>query len=139
MAYKTLAPGVVIVGHFDPPSFLLTHSDIDKGVRSKIKEFLDERSSGGIRDPQENLRLRTDAVASMWHKDISFMYADNLAMILWSNREQTEIKLPDETIIQPDPCDIVMVHNEKAMHRTPQLMSNDRWFYRNHVRAPEWL
>lgn len=135
MVIKRLAPGVMVVGRFEPdPITELGFGTIWRGVHKQVP-FLNG-TEGNVRDPETNNRLKTNQVASNWHRDTS---DHDTAMVLWSNKEQTQILLPDGTIIQPDPCDIVVIHNEKVMHRTPSEMSADRWFFRAHIRAPQWL
>jgi hypothetical protein len=60
-------------------------------------------------------------------------------MVLWSNREQTEIKLADGTEIKPTPGDVLLIANSVVEHRTPQVISKDRWFFRQYTNTPDWM
>ena len=138
MDIKTLAPGVAIIGRFMPdPTLELTHASIHDGIEEQVP-FLN-KIHADVRDPKLNNELKSQLVASNWHRDVSYSWHSELAMVVWSNREQTEIQLPDGTVIEPEPYDIVAIHNDKVMHKTPSRMSEDRWFFRAHLRAPEWL
>lgn len=133
---KKLAPGVAIIGHYYPTS-TLDSWEIRLAIPAQVKKLLGD-ISGEVREPTDNLRIRHHEIAGSWHHD--GMFGDSpTAMVVWSNREQTEVQLSNGTVIQPDPGDIVLVHNTMTKHRSPQKMSEDRWFFRSHISVPTWL
>lgn len=59
-----------------------------------------------------------------WHKDRT-----NSHMLVWSNREATEIRL-DHTVYTFAPYDVILLDDRVCHHRIPEIVSDDRLFWR---------
>lgn len=59
-----------------------------------------------------------------WHQEGTY---DALipSIMAWSNIHPTELKLPDESIVVAKPFELMMVDNQKVMHRTPSIPIED--------------
>lgn len=143
---KMIAPGVAVIGRFNPePSQLDSATLNDKALSVIAEHELVHHSLAyvAVREPAYNKTLTKNDIVSVWHRDKDSMYGpDNdklLTMLIWSNREQTQIQLPDGTVFNPTPGDILLVHNDSVMHRTPPEVSDDRWFFRAMVKTPKWM
>ena len=149
---QVIAPGVTVIGRYTPDK--LDASTIGEDLlRYTVEQQLAQASFGAwnlaewsnfglaaeVRSPSANQIAKTGKVASVWHKDNSTLGDPTLGMVLWSNREQTELLLPDGTILNPEPFDILLIHNDSVKHRTPPEMSEDRWFFRRMVKVPDWM
>lgn len=97
-----------------------------------------------VRSPESS--AHTTNPVTNWHHDGIYkprpdgdygtsLHDEQAGMVVWSNRESTEIRLADETVIRPEPGDIVLIRNMAAMHRTPLVRSADRWFFRRYVKV----
>jgi hypothetical protein len=114
--------------HTSPHGQCWSHSD-----------WADLKSASEVRSPEEvsTPMQRLSDASSFWHQDVR---KQNCWMVLWSNREQTEIRTMDGTVLNKlEPYDVILIHNTLVEHRTPEKVSNDRWFFRRFVIEPEWL
>lgn len=158
---KILAPGIAIIGRYRPrtlnPSrmserlFAISKQHNLQPFSPKSHGVKVERGrsrwtfyhlDGELRFPEDNLDIksRIDGVNAWHHDRPSTMHREKkLGMVLWSNREQTEIRLPDGEILVPNPGDVALMRNADAEHKTPTIMSPDRWFFRQFVVCPDWL
>lgn len=147
---RQLAPGVMIIGRYVPtvydpgvvgPELLRVSQNAGLVSLNGIQAYWpmavwgDAKTASELRSP-ENHAFVTGSRASEWHQDT---YGQQFAMMLWSNREQTEIMLLDGTILHPEPYDILLVSNTAVQHRTPPVISEDRWFFRRVVEEPDWM
>jgi hypothetical protein len=146
---KQIAPGVMIIGNYMPETYdpavigekllELTNSLGMKRMPdygawpSSSWSIYDEAAE--VRSPDNHVVVREHGTSHRWHRDGT----GDTAMVVWSNREGTEIKLPDGTEIQTAPGDIVALRNTVVEHRTPDKQSPDRWFFRRTCVVPEWL
>lgn len=69
-----------------------------------------------------------------WHRDGDWSgpnFSSPYAIIVWSNREQTEVMdARTAEILKFRPGEIVLIRNRKAYHRMPPVISPDRCFVR---------
>jgi hypothetical protein len=82
-----------------------------------------------VRQPHQSAEyLESKHTITEWHRDGD---GKPYAIVVWSNRESTEVKA-DATgeILRFPPGAIVLIRNRKAMHRLPPVVSPDRWFAR---------
>lgn len=159
IVYKKLAPGVAVIGKYIPPVLesdrigldlldftkqLRTHSggvwsELDhefyKAMLRKIAEWSDREKAAEVRCPSSIIHV-SDGLSNVWHHDIPD--DENLAMVLWSNREPTEI-LYNKQEVHADSGDVILIRNRTVLHRTPYSLSPDRFFFRRYVVTPEWL
>lgn len=144
---KQLAPGVFIVGRYEPQQLdgsligrelvTLTSDLKTQGYGSWTGgDWQDHQAAAEVRPPDvTQMILDRPEYISDWHRDNSGKPG---GVVVWSNREQTEIKLKDGTVLCPDSCDVLLISNAEVEHRTPQKISKDRWFFRRHVELPDW-
>jgi hypothetical protein len=146
---RQLAPGVLVIGRYEPSNFdaqemgrYLTDVSVKRGLETSGYGYWwksawgDDKLSAELRSPNNHPEIVSYGTSTKWHRDNN---SSDVGMVLWSNREQTEIKLPDETVIRPEPGDILLIRNLSVEHRTPPEVSSDRWFFRRHVKVPEWM
>lgn len=147
---KQLAPGVVVIGHYDmhtaDPKVIGEElaemtKDLPKGYSSWHGADWTDESGAEVRTPETSresgFRLLAKRIENDgWHRDA---HDSPLSMIVWSNQEQTEIRTPDGTVIQTEPGDVIIIDNLAVEHRTPPNASLDRWFFRRYVQTPDWL
>jgi hypothetical protein len=146
---KMLAPGVAVIGKYNPRKL-----DSKKIAGHLVKITIDQNLIGfkkgswpsadwhdGIDAEVRSPENYTKGYAGFpqWHQDMPIDNDPSLGMVLWSNREQTEIKLPDDTILNAVPGDVLLIRNKSVHHRTPKIMSPDRWFFRRFVKVPDWM
>lgn len=82
----------------------------------------------GVESNQEIHRY--DPSISAWHRDGNELLKEN-TIVVWSNREQTEVLDPrTSTICHFNPYEVVLIHNQIAQHRMPAYISPDRLFVR---------
>lgn len=159
IVYKKLAPGVFVIGKYQPDTFdakkigeelldMTSGLDVhpravwrgDASYNPDIFHFtawykLDVGAE--VRPPDSNIYTsQFKEAASLFHHD---GVSEDSVVVVWSNREQTEIQLADGTIIHGEPGDVIALRNEQVLHRTPEIKSTDRWFFRRYVKPPEWM
>jgi hypothetical protein len=148
---RLVAPGVIVVGRYEPRSLdaevmgkVLLRLTERAGLRSDGSgcwthaDWGDPASTAEVRSPESNARV-AEELAQRWHRDGSNSDGGDLWIVLWSNREQTEIRTADGAAVALDPCDVVLIRNGSVEHRSPEKASPDRWFFRRLVQPPEWL
>lgn len=145
---KMIATGVAVIGRYQPRKLdakrIGQHLiDITKNLQCEDSrgawseaDWYSHKLSAEVRTTIANEKSRRSGIALPWHRDSQ---GKDIAMVLWSNREQTEIQLPDETVLKPDSYDIVIIRNTVVKHRTPPQVSSDRWFFRRFVKVPDFL
>jgi hypothetical protein len=152
---QILAPGVAVIGRYEPSNFsikkiaeellYLTDSlDLQtKTYSNPMDDFVaDDRCVSDqhayeVRSPKNNnLMVKKSGEIRNWHRDRGGI---DTALVLWSNREQTEVRTSNRTVIKLNPGDVILIHNKSIMHRIPQKISDDRWFFRRFVKTPNWL
>lgn len=149
---KMIAPGVAVIGRFEPSLFdarligyelleATRHFQIDGFGTWTGSTWYDHYTTAEVREPKVSASLSKhggpDPALAPWHRDR--IGNENTCMVIWSNQEQTEIKLPDGTELKPNPGDILIIDNEHVMHRTPVQVSENRWFFRRYVKTPSWM
>lgn len=148
---KTLAPGVAIIGNympsFDIPSMIgndILRYTTKVGLRGGGKflawtmaDWFSDELAAEVRTASHKW-IKDPDVGSIgkWHSDAN---GDDLALVIWSNCCPTEIRLPDGTVIVPEPGDIAVIRNSKVEHRTPLGIPDGRIFFRQTCAVPEWL
>lgn len=89
---------------------------------------------------------------SAWHRDGCPTGSDSF-LVLWASVQPTEVtRVPlvngqpasflrwgfrANRVYQPAPCEVVVIHNQRMAHRTPQLSNRERdnrWFARGYIR-----
>jgi len=149
---KYLAPGVAVIGRYEPEIFnakTIGEHLLKLTEELKLESYeqggwsgatwLDWEKGAEVREPYISMRYAgSQNDVAKWHHD-NRSSSPGMYMVLWSNREQTEIKLPDGTILRADPGDVLLVSNDEVQHRTPIQVSNDRWFFRRFVQKPNEL
>jgi hypothetical protein len=108
-----------------------------KTIKDKITEIyppLDDLTfSWELRQPKTaNFNAYYQDGIGHWHRDgASEGGKGPYAIIVWSNRESTEVK-DDKTdeILSFPPGAIVLIRNHQAKHRRPKTISPNRWFAR---------
>lgn len=149
---KLLAPGVAVIGKFEPDIFdaakigetlIIMTSDLQTYSFGAWEgaDWYDFSEAAEVRSPEtvhENLK---SGKTVNWHRDGHSGHSldSSYCMAVWSNREQTELKLADETVLRPNPGEVVIIQNSAVLHRTPPELSPDRWFFRRVVQKPDWL
>ena len=106
---------------------------------------LDERAAYALFQPlgypdwrgwTRNQMLSSDKEnpVNRWHRDGDWSeghFTSPYAIIVWSNREQTEVMDPRTgEILKFRPGEIALIRNRKAYHRMPPVISPDRCFVR---------
>jgi hypothetical protein len=146
---KQLAAGVFVIGRYEPSNFDATEMgehlaklSVDFGLETSgsgywyMAAWGDIKLSAELRSPANHPEIVSYGSSTKWHKD---NFSADVGMVVWSNREQTEIRLPDGGVIKPEPGDILLIRNLSVEHRTPPEVSPDRWFFRRHVKVPDWM
>jgi hypothetical protein len=136
---RTLAPGVLVIGRYEPSRW--TAETIGRELLRltdslHLQECEDLTSTSEVRSPETNIKIARKLTKMGWHSDRE---GADVWIVLWSNREQTEIRTPNRVVLKPEPYDVVLFHNKSVEHRGPKKMSRDRWFFRRFVRMPRWL
>lgn len=122
----------ISLGLFVPQEF--DTAEIANGLLSLIEAHgvdVFHSSLPEVREPQESLGIsRYNTASSEWHQDCGGV---TKYMIIWSNKEQTEVRL--KGVVGSElwfPQGHVLLLNNNALeHRTPPIMSCDRWFARS--------
>ena len=145
---KKLAPGVFVIGRYEPDQLdpakigtelvsLTNNLNLETFAYGAYNtDWTDHNTASEVRAPRTNEYMAKSENVTPWHKDNS---GKECALVLWSNREQTEIKTPNGDILKPDPFDVLCIANAAVEHRTPPQISEDRWFFRRTVKVPDWM
>lgn len=159
---KFLGPHVAVIGQFEIPMAQdIYNLDLQKipaisGAEIHTQIYNQAAKAGitvnpgrgGLRGPNANRQVFRTFYVEMpnnplweddgWHHDEQVYGGDGI--LLWSNVDPTEIRLPDGQIVRPEPNEIVAFSNSKLTHRMPKVLSGkERWFVRNSFEMPEWL
>ena len=107
---------------------------------------------GEVRPPSINQRLRMEqsektndpmlGTIHKWHHDNIMGNGDidpnsrdgRSKLILWASRNPTEVLMPNGSVFQAEPCQVICFTNSEYKHRTPVLTEEDersRWFTRS--------
>lgn len=146
---QVIAPGVAIIGYYKPDIFHAS-AIAQNLVGMTVINGLEQSGSGAwdnaewssdllaaeVRSPANHAFVVANGRSTEWHNDGGL---PDMAMVVWSNREQTEVRLKDGTILRADPGDVMLINNSIVEHRTPPKLSEDRWFFRRYVKVPDWM
>lgn len=121
----------------------LTALTADLGFKPLKDDDIQRNERAAWSDRSLHAEVRMTAVpgsqGTQWHQDGDTSTSDlDFALVLWANREPTEIKVGDD-IYQPKPYEVVVVHNLAGYHRRPPEVSGKRFFFRQRVETPPQL
>lgn len=125
---------VTVIGNYIPPNGA-DRSDIHEALSGIIKRagitVGNQVVDLEIRDPLWHVTRLTSKIeleSCVWHKDAGWTKD---RFLTWAYPEPTEFKLPRKRkIFMFAPGDILVVDNQKVMHRTPRNIGRNRWFAR---------
>ncbi len=110
-------------------------TESEREVRECLEKLLQRNMMVNFdwRDAMKNQNIKQGGdTANQWHQDCN---RKTKYFIVWSNREQTEVRLLAGTkILKPfKPYAIILVNNYLVEHRVPTVISRDRLFARVHL------
>jgi len=116
----------IVLGNFKFPRY--PHRYYIYGILCKtVKEL-------GFRYEEHFSDIRTPGYTSNeirdWHPDGESGKGTHFQLIFWASSDPPEFRLPNKTIWQPQPGDLVLVRNWLCEHRQPPFIHPDRLFVR---------
>lgn len=142
---KFLGPHCAVIGRLDLDELPVMASSFIKHEISKIASdagIFTMASDYGFRGPAQNQRVNTifykerpnqaDWENDGWHRDR--LYAGEDGLLFWSNVNPTEIRLADQTIVQAEPGEVVVILNsvvEREFSRTRRVKMKRQKFFTN--------
>ena len=129
-----------IIGQFVPER--LDEPEIRDGLRAWLEQRGYVLSWLEARTPAQNSAIGSADQGELyedikvWHRD--GMSARTSTFVVWANIAPTEILYqPTRTRLNTQPFDVVLIHNQEVVHRTPRIMPDGRWFVRAPVKRVE--
>lgn len=99
-------------------------------LETEIKALLPPccaRERVSVRIPDARVPVHPDNV--QWHQDGGGIEGTTRHMVVWASEQPTEIRLPDGTVFQGQPFDLVWFNNDVVQHRQPRGTDEGRrWF-----------
>ena len=130
---KQLAPGVFVIDRYEPETLdpdIVGQELLAITKRHNMIEYSEGAWDGAtwkshprgaeLRAPKVTKQVMENKLSTAWHHD-GRGQTPNQVMIVWSNREQTEVKTPGGEIVCPEPYDVIAIVNDLVEHRTPRL------------------
>lgn len=119
----------------------------DQITREEVLQLFPLLNHVSLRSPIINLIVKQNAsTVNNWHQDYwhqDYVYRNRELcryLLLWSNREQTQIRSLKTEKQLPDfkPYQFILVDNLRTEHRMPPVISPDRWFLRLILSAKDY-